>query len=196
MAGTTYDATAEILKCDRAPEVEEGDPPRNTARSPRRPSVAHLGPGQAARYEKADRTDRVRAPYVLTRSGIGRSELMATAVLTLKYRVPMSWIPLAHQSIWCGWTDINRLHPRLESPSSTSADSQYWRNPADVKNSDPTKKVMESSSRPAVWASQVPHRWQRRPSRRQKERRSTNSGIGVPTRCFRLGFFAVAAIPT
>ncbi len=75
---------------------------------------------------------------------------MAVPVLTLKYTVPTSWIPDAHQSIWCGRQTRIRPQPRVGPAAPASTDSRYWRNPAAVKNTDPTKKVIESERSPTA----------------------------------------------
>src|SRR5450631_2207324 len=70
--------------------------------------------------------------------------------LMLKKRVPASCTALAHQSIRRSSKTKNRrwAPPRTGAPASTA--SRYVRNPADVKNREPAKKVIESQPAPTA----------------------------------------------
>jgi hypothetical protein len=62
----------------------------------------------------------------------------------LKKRVPTSCTAVAHQSIRRGWKTKNRRWVRPGDARQASTASRYLKNPAEVKNSEPAKKVTAS----------------------------------------------------
>ena len=123
------------------------------------------------------------------------SAQMATKVLTLNSMVPMDWMPVASQSIWCGRNTktFRRAAPGGLGAASTA--SRYCRKPAEVKNSDPMKNVTASGVPPTAftYAGTVPSAKRKEPTANSTPIHQSRScgahhvepRAGAPDKCLR-----------
>ena len=101
----------------------------------------------------------------------------------LKNSVPEDCTDVAHQSIRSGShvTSRQRCGPRVPGGPFRVATSRYCSSPADVKKSDPKKKVSRPQSDRRPSNSQAAHRGQSRPTQRRRAPRSTTRSPPAPT---------------
>ena len=150
LAGTTYAATAETPK---ATEPSMFAAPIHQSRDFGCPSVMAL---LASIHASPLATRNAAEPSASGRhtrwSASAASRFMRTAlpVLQLNHRVPANCTAQASQPTSRGAKSQKRRRSGLCSAGRPSTASRYWRNAADVKNTDPRKNVSDVARKPTA----------------------------------------------